>query len=69
MGGSIIAEQTDADPEFMVNDPVTGSMWKTTSSGEMIDDEEEGARTEIGGLDVADTANRSERPHPASPIQ
>ncbi len=31
MGGSIIAEQSDADPEFKVNDPVTGSMWKTTN--------------------------------------
>ena len=69
MGDTVIAEQNVDGAEFMVNDPVTGSMWKTTSSGEMIDDEEEGARTEIAGMDTAVPPTDPEWPHPASPIQ
>jgi hypothetical protein len=53
MGGTIIAEQFSNDLRFKVNDPVTGSMRKTSTAGVVYEDLDEGGRTEIVGLDTA----------------
>jgi hypothetical protein len=64
MGSSIIAEQSESDVDFKVNDPVTGSMWGTFMSGVKKDDLYDGNRTELAGLN---TAIPEHDPSPAYP--